>query len=106
MIRGEVSAGKSFLIGFGKVHTVSELQAGNLPGVKLYFQVSRQNGDVNRLAFRWGCALSTYPVQFHIPVVGLNEFVDDRVHGPRILRLAVETTNRSKTLEVCLVSSS
>jgi hypothetical protein len=97
---------KSFLVSFGKIHAVGELQTGDLPGVKLHFQVSRQNGDMNRFPFRRRRALGTDAVEFHIPVVGLDEFVDDRVHGPSILALGIETTNRSKTLEACLVSFS
>src|SRR5262249_49421176 len=40
-----------------------------------------------------------------IPVMGFDEFVDDGVHGVCILLARGGFTNRSKTLEVCLVSS-
>src|SRR5215472_14777645 len=39
---------KCFLVHFGKVHAVGELQAGNLARMKMDFQISLQNCDVDR----------------------------------------------------------
>jgi hypothetical protein len=69
----------------GEIHTVSVLQSGDLPRVKLYFKISRKNRNVDRLALRGVGAFGANAVEFHIPVVGLHEFVDDRIHNSSIV---------------------
>jgi hypothetical protein len=96
-----VSDRKVFLVGFGEVHTIGELQPRDLAGVKLHFQVGRQNGDMNRLAFGGAGALGANTVQLHVAVVGLHEFVDDRVHGP-YCSLVVENRESLKDLREVL----
>jgi hypothetical protein len=93
------------LVYVGEIHAVGELQAGYLARVELDFQVSLQDGNVDRFALCRALALGANAIQLHIAVMGFDEFVDDGVHGDCILPAREGFTNRSKTLEVCLVSS-
>ena len=90
----------------GEIHTVGELQAGDLPRVVLHFQISRHQRNMNRLALRGAGAFGANAVKFQISVMGLHEFVDDSVHSFTIVLAASNTANRSKTLEPSLVSTS
>ena len=94
---------KTVLVYFGKIHAVSVLQAGDLPRVKLDFQISRENRNVNGLALRGVGAFGANAVKFHIPVVGLHEFVNDRIHNSSIVLGQDSIANRAKTLEKPLV---
>jgi hypothetical protein len=55
-----------------------------------------------------GCAgaFGTNAVKFQIPVMGLHEFINDSVHSFTIVLAVSASANRSKTLELCLVSTS
>jgi hypothetical protein len=93
------------LVYFGKVHAVGVLQPGDLPCVVLHFQVRRHDRNVDRLTLRRVGAFGANAVKFHIPVMGLHEFVDDSVHSFFIVLGVGQTANHSKTLELCLVST-
>jgi hypothetical protein len=99
-------SGAAFSVHFGKVHTVGKLQAGDLPCVVLNFQVRRHQRNVYRLALRGAGAFGTNAVEFQIPVMGKDEFVNDSVHSFTIVLGVSATANRSKTLELCFVSTS
>jgi hypothetical protein len=90
------------LVDFGKIHAIGKLQSGNLFGVELHFQVSLQDGNVQRFTFRGTGALGPNPVQFHIAVMRFYKFIYDRVHGVDILLGLSLLTNHSKTLEALL----
>jgi hypothetical protein len=59
---------------------------------------------VDRLALGGAGALGANAVKFHIPVMGLYEFVNHSVHSFFIVLGVSKTANRSKTLELSLVS--
>jgi hypothetical protein len=98
--------GSDCLIYFGKIHAVSKLQARNLPGMVLHFQIRRHDRNMYRLALRGAGAFGTNAVKFQIPVMGEHEFVYDSIHSLTIVQGVGQTANRSKTLERSLVSRS
>jgi len=54
--------GVTLLVHFGKIHAVGKLQAGDLPGVVLNFQICRHQRNVNRLALSRAAAFGTNAV--------------------------------------------
>ena len=94
------------LIHVGKIHTVGVLQAGDLPRMKLHFQISRHDRNVDRLTLGGVGAFGANAVKFDIPIMGLHEFVNDVIHSFFIVLGVSKTANRSKTLELSLVSRS
>lgn len=100
------NSGLGLLVHFGEIHAIGELQAGNLPRVKLHFQISRHECNVNRLTLGGAGAFGANAVKFQITVMGHHEFINDSVHSIFIVLGGSQTANRSKTLEPCFVSTS
>jgi len=74
--------------------------------VVLDLQICRHQRNVNRFALRGAAAFGANAVEFQIPVVGEDEFVYDSVHSFTIVLAVSDTANRSKTLELCFLSTS
>lgn len=77
----EQSGWRGALVDFSKIHAISKLQAGNLLGMELHFQIRLQNGDVERFTFSRTRAFRADAVQFQVTVMRFYEFIYDRVHG-------------------------
>jgi hypothetical protein len=68
------------LVDFRKVHAISKLHPTDLAGMKLDFQICRQDGNVNGFPLCRVGAFCADLVQFQVAVMRLYKFVNDRVH--------------------------
>jgi hypothetical protein len=69
------------LIELAEIHAVGKLQAGDLTGVVLYFEVSLKECDMDLLPLHGIVALGTSAVEGEVTVVRFHKFPDHVVHG-------------------------
>ena len=81
----------------GVVHSVGVLNAGDLIGVMLNFQVGLQEFDVHDLALLGITAIGAHDFQGKVPIMRFNKSLHQPGHK-RILFLLIDSDYRAKAL--------
>ena len=72
-------------VDIGEIHAIHILQAGDLAGVMLDFEIGLHDGNVNDFPLFGVLAFHPDAIKFKVAVMSFHEFLDDSlIHGDRL----------------------